>query len=75
MLNNGKNGHSWWKHVLTGILAIAFGLCAIAISAGIMVGRTLVPAVAVLRIVWLGCFANRSSPIAISNKPLAQIQA
>src|SRR5579864_3974088 len=34
-----------------------------------------VPAVAVLRIVWLGCFANRSSSVAISNKPLAQIQA
>jgi predicted PurR-regulated permease PerM len=34
-----------------------------------------VPAVAVLRIVWLGCVANRSSSIAISNKPLAQIQA
>jgi predicted PurR-regulated permease PerM len=32
-----------------------------------------VPAVAVLRIVWLECFANRSSSIAISNKPLAQI--
>jgi predicted PurR-regulated permease PerM len=34
-----------------------------------------VPGVAVLRIVWLGCFANRSSLIAISNKSLAQIQA
>ena len=34
-----------------------------------------VPAVAVLRIVWLGCFSNRSSSIAISDKPLAQIQA
>jgi predicted PurR-regulated permease PerM len=32
-----------------------------------------VPAVAVLRIVWLGCFASRSSSNAISNKPLAQI--
>ena len=34
-----------------------------------------VPAVAVLRIVWLGCFATRNSSIAISDKPLAQIQA
>jgi predicted PurR-regulated permease PerM len=34
-----------------------------------------VPAVAVLRIVWLECFANRSSSIAISNKPLPQIPA
>jgi predicted PurR-regulated permease PerM len=34
-----------------------------------------VPTVAVLRIVWLGCFANRSPSIAISNEPLAQIQA
>jgi len=34
-----------------------------------------VPTVAVLRIVWLGCAANRSSSIAISDKPLAQVQA
>jgi predicted PurR-regulated permease PerM len=34
-----------------------------------------VPVVAVLRIVWLGSFGNRSSSIVISNKPLAQVQA
>jgi predicted PurR-regulated permease PerM len=34
-----------------------------------------VPAVAILRIVWLGCFANRCSSPAISTKPLAQTQA
>jgi len=34
-----------------------------------------VPAVAVLRIVWLGCLPHRTSSIAISNKPLAQIEA
>lgn len=42
MLNNGRNEQpSWWKRVLTGILAIAFGLCAVALPAGIMFGRTL----------------------------------
>jgi predicted PurR-regulated permease PerM len=34
-----------------------------------------VPVVAILRIVWLGCFANRRSSPAISTKPLAQTQA
>jgi predicted PurR-regulated permease PerM len=33
-----------------------------------------VPALAVLRIVWLGCFANRSSSVPISSKALTQIQ-
>jgi predicted PurR-regulated permease PerM len=32
-----------------------------------------VPAVAILRILWLGCFANRGSSVAISSEPLAQI--
>ena len=42
MLNNGRDEQrSWWKCVLTGILAIAFGLCAVAFPAGIMVGRVL----------------------------------
>jgi uncharacterized membrane protein HdeD (DUF308 family) len=42
MLNNGRNEQpSWWKRVLTGILAIAFGLCAVAFPAGIMFGRIL----------------------------------
>jgi len=42
MLNNGRNKQpSWWKRVLTGILAIAFGLCAVAYPAGIMFGRIL----------------------------------
>lgn len=34
-----------------------------------------VPAVAVLRIVWLGCFATRNSSMTISDKPLTQTQA
>jgi predicted PurR-regulated permease PerM len=34
-----------------------------------------VPAVAVLRIVWLGCFATRTSENAISKEPLTQIEA
>lgn len=34
-----------------------------------------VPAVAVLRIVWLGCFSTRSSSVAISNRPVTQIEA
>jgi uncharacterized membrane protein HdeD (DUF308 family) len=33
--------NTWWKRVVTGILAIAFGLCAIAFPAGILVGRLL----------------------------------
>ena len=42
MLNNGRNEQPrWWKRVLTGILAIAFGLCAVAFPAGIMFGRIL----------------------------------
>jgi len=42
MLNNNKQQQSsWWKRVLIGILAIAFGLCAVAFPAGIMVGRIL----------------------------------
>ena len=42
MLNNGRDEQrSWWKRLLTGILAIAFGLCAVAFPAGIMVGRIL----------------------------------
>jgi uncharacterized membrane protein HdeD (DUF308 family) len=42
MLNNGrKEQPSWWKRVVTGILAIAFGLCAVAFPAGIMFGRIL----------------------------------
>ena len=42
MLNNSRDEQpSWWKRVLTGILAIAFGLCAVAFPAGIMFGRTL----------------------------------
>ena len=42
MLNNDRNERpSWWKRVLTGILAIAFGLCAVAFPAGIMFGRIL----------------------------------
>ena len=42
MLNSGRNGQpSWWKRVLMGILAIAFGLCAVAFPAGIMFGRVL----------------------------------
>ena len=42
MLNNDRNGQpSWWKRVLTGILAIAFGLCAVSFPAAIMFGRIL----------------------------------
>lgn len=42
MSNNVKDEHrSWWKRVLTGILAITFGLCAVAFPAGIMFGRIL----------------------------------
>jgi len=40
MLNdNTEKRSSWWKRVLIGILAIAFGLCAVAFPAGIMFGR------------------------------------
>jgi uncharacterized membrane protein HdeD (DUF308 family) len=42
MLNNRRDEQrTWWKRVLTGILAIAFGLCAVAFPAGIMFGRIL----------------------------------
>jgi uncharacterized membrane protein HdeD (DUF308 family) len=42
MLNNGRNEQpSWWKRVLIGILAIAFGLCAVGFPAGVMFGRIL----------------------------------
>ena len=41
-MNNSKNKPtSWWKRVLTGILAISFGLCAVAFPARIMFGRFL----------------------------------
>lgn len=30
---------NWWKLVLTGLLAIAFGVAAIVLPAGVMVGR------------------------------------
>lgn len=32
---------SWWRRVVTGILAIAFGFCAIGFPAGVMFGRLL----------------------------------
>lgn len=42
MSNNGRDEQrSWWKHMVTGILAIAFGLCAIAFPAGIILDRIL----------------------------------
>jgi uncharacterized membrane protein HdeD (DUF308 family) len=42
MLNNGRDEQrGWLKRVLTGVLAIVFGLCAIAFPAGIMFGRIL----------------------------------
>ena len=31
----------WWKLVLTGVLAIAFGIAAVALPAGILFGRIL----------------------------------
>ena len=34
-----------------------------------------VPAVAVLRVVWLGCFPTQSSSVAISAKPLTRVEA
>jgi uncharacterized membrane protein HdeD (DUF308 family) len=39
--SNKQQQSSWWKRVLIGFLAIAFGLCAVAFPAGIMVGRLL----------------------------------
>jgi|SRR5271169_149292 len=42
MLDNRRDEQrTWWKRVVTGILAIAFGLCAVAFPAGIMFGRIL----------------------------------
>lgn len=42
MLNNtGNEQPIWWKTILMGTLAIAFGLCAVALPVGIMFGRTL----------------------------------
>jgi hypothetical protein len=34
-----------------------------------------VPTVAVLRIVWLGCFSTRSSSTALSDRPPMQVKA
>jgi len=40
MLDNRRDEQrTWWKGMVTGILAIVFGLCAIAFPAGIMFGR------------------------------------
>ena len=39
--NDSGTQHSWWKLVLIGLLAIAFGIAAIALPAGIMAGRIL----------------------------------
>src|SRR5579863_873833 len=42
MLDNRRDEQrTWWKRVVTGILAIAFGLCAVAFPAGMMFGRIL----------------------------------
>jgi len=42
MLDNRRDEpRTWWKRVVTGILAIVFGLCAVAFPAGIMFGRIL----------------------------------
>jgi uncharacterized membrane protein HdeD (DUF308 family) len=38
---SSKAQRSWWKPVLTGILAIAFGIAAVVLPAGIMSGRIL----------------------------------
>src|SRR5271169_3799534 len=38
--DSGKR-RSWWKLVLTGVLAIAFGIAAVVLPAGIMFGRLL----------------------------------
>jgi uncharacterized membrane protein HdeD (DUF308 family) len=40
MLDQSTN-RSWWKQVLIGVVAIAFGICAIAFPAGIMFSRIL----------------------------------
>jgi uncharacterized membrane protein HdeD (DUF308 family) len=32
---------SWWKQILLGVLAIAFGICAVALPGGIIMGRVL----------------------------------
>jgi uncharacterized membrane protein HdeD (DUF308 family) len=40
MLDQSTN-RSWWKQVLIGVVAIAFGICAIAFPAGIMFSRLL----------------------------------
>ena len=37
--HSSEDQRSWWKHVLTGFLAIAFGFAAITLPAGIMFGR------------------------------------
>ena len=34
-----------------------------------------VPAVAVLRIVWLECFSTQNSPVALSDQPLVRVRA
>lgn len=39
--NDQDKQRIWWKRVLIGILAIAFGLCALAFPAGILAGRIL----------------------------------
>jgi uncharacterized membrane protein HdeD (DUF308 family) len=39
--NNSREQHSWWKLVLTGLLAIAFGIAAVALPARIMFVRVL----------------------------------
>ena len=41
MNNVPQQQSSWWKRVLIGVLAIAFGLCAVAFPAGIMFGSVL----------------------------------
>jgi uncharacterized membrane protein HdeD (DUF308 family) len=40
MFNQSTN-RSWWKQVLIGVVAVAFGICAIAFPAGIMFSRLL----------------------------------
>ena len=41
MLHQHSKQRSWWKLVLTGFLAIAFGIGAVVLPAGIMFGRIL----------------------------------
>ena len=41
MLHQQSEQRSWWKLVLTGFLAIAFGIGAVVLPAGIMFGRIL----------------------------------